>query len=47
MGGLLLAFFLPVVFLILLGVFLILAIWLIPKLWRGVRRLHASLRGPR
>jgi len=46
-GGLLLAFFLPVVFLILLGVFLILAIWLIPKLWRGVRRLHASLRGPR
>ena len=47
MGGLLLAFFLPVVFLILLGVFLILAIWLIPKLWRGVRRLHASLRSPR
>ena len=46
-GGLLLAFFLPVVFLILLGVFLILAIWLIPKLWRGVRRLHASLRSPR
>lgn len=46
-SGLLLAFFLPVVFLILLGVFLILAIWLIPKLWRGVRRLHASLRGPR
>ena len=46
-SGLLLAFFLPVVFLILLGVFLILAIWLIPKLWRGVRRLHASLRSPR
>lgn len=46
-GGLLLAFFLPVVFLILLGVFLILAIWVIPKLWRGVRRVHASLRGPR
>ena len=46
-SGLLLAFFLPVVFLILLGVFLILAIWLIPKLWRGVRRLHASQRGPR
>ncbi len=30
-SGLLLAFFLPVVFLILLGVFLILAIWLIPE----------------
>jgi hypothetical protein len=46
-GGLLLAFFLPVVFFLLLAVFLIVAIWLIPKLWRGMRRLHASLRGPR
>ena len=46
-GGLLLAFFLPVVFFLLLAVFLIVAIWLIPKLWRGMRRQHASLRGPR
>ncbi|PCH54627.1 MAG: hypothetical protein COC14_11180, partial [Burkholderiaceae bacterium] len=44
-GGLLLAFFLPVVFLILLVLFLITAAWLLPKLWRGVRRLHAGLRG--
>ena len=44
-GGLLLAFFLPVVFLVLLVLFLIVAAWLLPKLWRGVRRLHASLRG--
>jgi uncharacterized membrane protein len=44
-GGLLLAFFLPVVFLILLVLFLIVAAWLIPKLWRGARRLHSSLRG--
>ncbi len=43
-GGLLLAFFLPVVFLILLVLFLIVAAWLVPKLWRGVRRLHASVR---
>ena len=43
-SGLLLAFFLPVVFLILLAVFLLLAIWLVPRLWRGARRLHASLR---
>ncbi|KAI3592844.1 putative transmembrane protein [Cupriavidus sp. U2] len=43
-GGLLLAFFLPVVFLILLVLFLVLAAWLVPKLWRGARRLHASLR---
>lgn len=35
----------PVVFLCLLGVFVILAIWLLPKLWRGVRMLAAFLRG--
>lgn len=45
MGGLLLAFFLPVVFFVMLALFLAIAIWLVPKLWRGVRRLHASLRG--
>lgn len=44
-GSLLLAFFLPVVFLVLLVVFLLVSVWLLPKLWRGVRRLHASLRG--
>jgi len=44
-GSLLLAFFLPVLFLVLLVVFLVIAAWLLPKLWRGVRRLHASLRG--
>lgn len=46
-GGLLLAFFLPLLFLVLLGVFLVVAIWLLPRLWRGVRRLHGSLRRPR
>ena len=43
-GGLLLSFFLPVLFLVLLVVFLLIAVWLLPKLWRGVRRLHAALR---
>ncbi|WER44912.1 DUF4126 domain-containing protein [Cupriavidus sp. WKF15] len=43
-GSLLLAFFLPVLFLVLLAVFLLIAVWLLPRLWRGVRRLHASLR---
>lgn len=43
-GSLLLAFFLPVLFLVLLAVFLLVAIWLLPKLWRGLRRLHASMR---
>jgi hypothetical protein len=35
----------PVVFLALLGIFVILAIWLLPKLWRGVRMLADFLRG--
>ncbi|ODV44130.1 hypothetical protein AWV79_10585 [Cupriavidus sp. UYMMa02A] len=43
-GSLLLAFFLPVLFLVLLAVFLLMTIWLLPKLWRAVRRLHATLR---
>lgn len=43
-GSLLLAFFLPVAFLVLLVVFLVVTAWLLPKLWRGLRRLHASLR---
>ncbi|MBP0637612.1 DUF4126 domain-containing protein [Cupriavidus sp. AcVe19-6a] len=43
-GSLMLAFFLPVVFLVVLVLFLVAAIWLLPRLWRGVRRLHATLR---
>ena len=35
----------PVVFLCLLGIFVLLAIWLLPKLWRGVRMLFRFLRG--
>lgn len=44
-GSLLLAFFLPVVFFVVLALCLLAAIWLLPRMWRGLRRLHASLRG--
>lgn len=42
-GGLLLAVSHPVVFLILLAVFLALLIWLMPKIWRGIGRLFRFL----
>lgn len=44
-GSLLLAFFLPVLFLVVLAICLLLAVWLLPKLWRAVRRLHGALTG--
>ena len=34
----------PVLFLVLLGVFISLMIWLLPKIWRGIRKLFAWLR---
>ena len=42
--GILTAIKLPIVFLVLLVVFLIVAIWLIPKLWRGLRWMFSRLR---
>jgi hypothetical protein len=42
-GGLLLAFFAPALFLVLLVLFLILAAWLLPKLWRGVKKLYTTV----
>jgi len=42
-GGLLLALKHPVVFLALLALFFILLIWLLPKLWRGVRRVFGAV----
>lgn len=44
-GGLLAAFHSPIVFLVLLGIFILLLIWLLPKLWRGVRKLLRRLGG--
>jgi hypothetical protein len=39
-----LAFAYPLVFLALLAAFVLLLIWLLPKLWRGIRALLARLR---
>ena len=33
----------PVLFLVLLGVFILLMIWLLPRIWRGIRKLFAWL----
>ena len=44
LGGLILALFKPALFLTLLGAFLLGVAWLVPKLWRGLRRLFAGRR---
>lgn len=46
-GGIWLALVYPLVFLGLLALFIVLAIWLLPKLWRFVRSVVRSLFGPR
>ena len=43
--GLLLAVFLPALFLVLVVSFALLALWLLPRLWRGVRLVLRRLRG--
>jgi hypothetical protein len=42
-GGLFAAFQHPQVFLVLLGIFVVLMIWLLPKLWRGIRAVFRRL----
>lgn len=44
LGGLILALLAPAIFLTLLGAFLLGAIWLLPKLWRGLRGLFGGRR---
>jgi hypothetical protein len=44
-GGLFTAFHWPVVFLVLLGAFVLLLIWLLPKLFRGFRMVFGRLFG--
>ena len=44
-GGLLLALFKPVVFLIFVTIFFLAAIWLMPKIWRGLRGLYRRVTG--
>jgi len=43
-GGLWTALHYPLLFLVLLVIFLALAIWLLPKIWRALKRLFARLR---
>jgi hypothetical protein len=47
LGGIWLAFAYPLLFLVLLVAFLLLAAWLLPKLWRFMKRLWAALSFPR
>lgn len=42
-GGLYAAFQYPLLFLVLLAVFVVAAIWLLPKLWRGIRQVFRRL----
>ena len=44
-SGLAVAIFHPLLFLVLLGLFILLLIWLLPKLWRGARSLFGWLSG--
>ncbi len=44
-GGLWAALHYPVIFLIFLAVFLLLMVWLLPILWRGVKGIYETLRG--
>ena len=43
LGGLFAAFQHPWVFLVLLGVFVVLILWLLPRLWRGIRDMFRRL----
>jgi hypothetical protein len=43
LGGLLLALQHPAVFLVLLALFFLLLIWLLPRLWRGIRGLFRAI----
>ncbi|MEQ8229604.1 MAG: DUF4126 domain-containing protein [Rhodospirillales bacterium] len=45
-GGLALAVFNPTAFLIGLGLFALLVIWLVPKIWRGIRRFFGGYKDP-
>lgn len=43
-AGIWTALFHPVIFLILLALFIVLMIWLLPRIWRGIRAIAARLR---
>ena len=46
-GGIALALYYPAVFLVLLALFIVLMIWLLPKLWKSARSVFRVLRGER
>ena len=46
LGGIWFAFQHPLVFLVMLGFFLLLVAWLLPKLWRGIRAVLRRLSEP-
>jgi hypothetical protein len=43
-AGLWTALYHPVLFLVLLGLFILLMIWLLPRIWRGIKKVFAWLR---
>ncbi len=44
-GGLFAALHYPLVFLVLFILFILMAIWLLPKIWKGIKILFAKLKG--
>lgn len=42
-GGVIAALHFPVLFIALLAIFILLAIWFLPKIWRGVRAMFAAI----
>ena len=46
LAGLWIAFKYPLLFLVLLALFMLLALWLLPKLWRGLKRVFGALLQP-
>jgi len=44
--GIFLAVFKPIIFIAAFGIFVALAIWLLPKIWRGIRRVFSRAQHP-
>lgn len=44
--GMFFAIFKPIVFLVIFVIFALIAIWILPKIWRGIRKVFSSARHP-
>jgi len=44
--GMFFAIFKPIVFLVIFAVFALIAIWIVPKIWRGIRKVFSNSRHP-